>query len=600
VALPATSDVRPLLRSPKRLRIGAWMALGVGVALISAGCASAPDSSSPVTFDIADLPTPTATPPEAYGDYLAARYAGLVGDTRAAALYYRQAFDRTPEDALALDRAVASALIEGDLSTAQKLAAGADPSVSAASGFAGLVLAVEEIAEARNRRASVRLQALAADVLNASAVRYLGAYVLAEANPDAGIDRLSPVAGRRLFAGDDIAIQAFIHLSAGRGDQALAAFEEAWRLGVRLGVITDAHLRLLAMSGDFDRAGAILAAYSADTGPAIETEAFAAELASGKTSPPPRLTTRQGAGVALYALSAGDLRGVNPQLALIYLHLSLRLHPGLDAARMDLAAALAEQERVEDALMQIAAIAPGSPYYAAAQAEGGFLLHRLGRNPDALSVAATLASMRIGRTLTFRLADLYMTLERPAQAEEVLSRMIAGDEAGGRADWKALFERARVRERQGLWSDAEKDLLRAVEFAPDQPELLNFLGFFWVDRGFNPEEGIRLIRRALARDPEAPHIVDSLGWALYRLGALEEAIEQLERASELAPADSVISAHLGDAYWRSDRRREADHEWRRALTLSPSASLEADLRQRIESGLPEAGAAATTGLRRLR
>jgi tetratricopeptide (TPR) repeat protein len=566
------------------------------LALAWAGaCSTPPEAVSPVTFSISDLPTATATPPEAYGDYLAARYAGLVGDTRAAASYYRQAFDRTPEDPLALDRAIASALIEGDVDSAEALASGADPAVAAASGFAGLVLVVNDVAAGRNRRAMVRLQGLAGDELNASAVRYIGAYVLSEENAEAGLGRLATAPGRALFAGDDVALKGFIHLTAGRGDQALASFEEAWRLGVRLGVVTDTHLRLLAMSGDYDRAAAILAAGAADTGPLIETEAFASELAGGKVAPPSRLTTRQGAGIALYILSSGDLQRLNPQLARIYLHLALKLHPSLDAARLDLARGFSEAERFEDALNQIVPIAASSPYYAAAQAEGGWLLHRLGRNSDALTVAGTLGSMRTGRELTYRLAELYALLERPSLAEGVLSRMIASDETGGRVDWRALFERAKVRERQGLWSDAEADLLRAVELSPDQPEVLNFLGYFWVDRGLNPQDGVRLIRRALGRDPDAPHIIDSLGWALYRQGAFDEAIEELERATGLAPADALIGAHLGDAYWRSGRRREADHEWRRALTLSPTSGLEADLRKRLAEGLPEEDAPVTSG-----
>ncbi|MDZ4762119.1 MAG: tetratricopeptide repeat protein, partial [Alphaproteobacteria bacterium] len=156
-----------------------------------------------------------------------------------------------------------------------------------------------------------------------------------------------------------------------------------------------------------------------------------------------------------------------------------------------------------------------------------------------------------------------------------------------------LFARAGALRKLGRWQDAEADLVSALEIAPDRPELLNFLGYAWVERGIKIEDGLGLIEQAMANEPDAGYIVDSLGWAHYRLGAYEEAVQILERAAELTPSDPVIADHLGDAYWRIGRVIEAGYAWRNGLTLKPEAPLEASLRTKMASGLSATGATMT-------
>ena len=138
-----------------------------------------------------------------------------------------------------------------------------------------------------------------------------------------------------------------------------------------------------------------------------------------------------------------------------------------------------------------------------------------------------------------------------------------------------------------LMNTGEADLLAALEIDPDQPEILNFLGYGWIDKGRNVEAGFDLIRRAIAQRPRAGYIVDSLGWAHYRLGQYEDAARELEWAAELTPDDPEIIDHLGDAYWRTGRRLEAGFEWSRALSLDPDKEMAASLREKLAGGLPE-------------
>ena len=164
--------------------------------------------------------------------------------------------------------------------------------------------------------------------------------------------------------------------------------------------------------------------------------------------------------------------------------------------------------------------------------------------------------------------------------------MIASDDAHGVVDWRVLFARSSVRSKAGDWAGAEVDLQAAIAVEPDRPELLNFLGYAWVNRGVRVQEGLALIQRAADARPDQGYIIDSLGWAYFKLGQMTKAIEYLERAAELSPTDSEVIEHLGDAYWRAGRETEARFEWLAALDLKPDAVREAALRGKLDKGLP--------------
>jgi RES domain-containing protein len=117
---------------------------------------------------------------------------------------------------------------------------------------------------------------------------------------------------------------------------------------------------------------------------------------------------------------------------------------------------------------------------------------------------------------------------------------------------------------------AEADLKKSLELFPDQPHVLNYLGYSWIDQGVNLDEGMRMIKRAVEQRADDGYIVDSLGWAYYRLGNMDEAVKHLERAIELKPEDPTINGHLGDAYWRVGRELERGSSGRMRVTSSPS------------------------------
>jgi len=130
------------------------------------------------------------------------------------------------------------------------------------------------------------------------------------------------------------------------------------------------------------------------------------------------------------------------------------------------------------------------------------------------------------------------------------------------------------------------DFLKALDFSPDQPYVLNYLAYSWVDRGENFDRALDMLNKAVEQKPEDGYIVDSLGWVYFRLGKFDKAVENLEKAVELVPEDAVINDHLGDAYWRVGRHNEARFQWQRALNLKPDKDQVAPIETKLDRGLP--------------
>jgi len=149
------------------------------------------------------------------------------------------------------------------------------------------------------------------------------------------------------------------------------------------------------------------------------------------------------------------------------------------------------------------------------------------------------------------------------------------------------YYRGICEERSKQWNKAEADMRKALEMQPEQPHVLNYLGYSWIDQGVNLDEGMKMIKRAVEQRPDDGYIVDSLGWAYYRIGNYEEGVKNLERAIDLKPEDPTINDHLGDAYWRVGRTLEAKFQWAHARDLKPEPDDLPKIEAKIENGLPD-------------
>jgi len=153
--------------------------------------------------------------------------------------------------------------------------------------------------------------------------------------------------------------------------------------------------------------------------------------------------------------------------------------------------------------------------------------------------------------------------------------------------WALLYARGIVLERTKQWERAEADFLKALEFNPDQPSILNYLGYSWVDQGRHLDRAKEMLQKAVNLRPNDGYIIDSLGWAYFQLGEFANSVKEIERAVELMPEDSVLNDHLGDAFWRVGRKLEARYQWNRALTLKPKDALRVQINKKLTNGLPD-------------
>ena len=220
-------------------------------------------------------------------------------------------------------------------------------------------------------------------------------------------------------------------------------------------------------------------------------------------------------------------------------------------------------------------------------------LDDLDRTEEAVAELRTMAAEREDRAdASIALGDLLRSKERWIEAIAAYDEAIVRIGELEPRHWRPLYARGIAFERSKQWPRAERDFLRALDLSPDQPFVLNYLGYSWVDQGLHLERALGFIERAVDLRPSDGYIIDSLGWAMYRLGKFEDAVTHLERAVELRPDDPTINDHLGDAYWRVKRRSEARFQWRRALGLDPEEEgMIGKAQGKLRNGLGPAAAA---------
>jgi tetratricopeptide (TPR) repeat protein len=187
--------------------------------------------------------------------------------------------------------------------------------------------------------------------------------------------------------------------------------------------------------------------------------------------------------------------------------------------------------------------------------------------------------------LLTELGDLYRRDKQYARARDSYLRAIETgfDSAYLHRNLAIAYERLDEEEQ------AELHFKSALARDPDDPFTLNYLGYWWAESGRHLTQAVELIEQAVRLQPDSGFFVDSLGWVHYQLGNYQLAVEFLEKATILEPEDAVIIAHLGDAYWQTNRYNEAQYKWRYASQITEDKALQADLQNKLLSGLPMAG-----------
>ncbi|KCZ90815.1 tetratricopeptide repeat protein [Hyphomonas johnsonii] len=543
--------------------------------------------NSNATQGLRDAMLADGRPPDAraYGDFLVARFAAMTNDPETAAEYYAAAIDTAPEKSGIAERAVFSALLAGDYDTGVRLARRANE-VGSEATLVRLTLGVDAMVRGREDEAAVYLDETDYGPFNRMVARGLSAWRIADRH---GADKAETYL-RAGLTGDPSLDSATLYMlgliqAADKKDAAaLETFDQLWDSGARLAVGVHAHAELLAANGQKQRALDILQGFREEIGQNAALEGLRADILAGKRIRPERLSTREGAALAVYVPAAALMMQTDDDLSGVYFVLALALDPHLQVARSLWGQSLDNADRRQEAISVLSRIPDSSEFYATARGQMAWALRREGRNQEAIAIAGDALDHSPDRGLKVQLADLFRSLDQFADADRLLSEVIAEDAKVGRTDWRILFARGATREQLGMWPEAESDLKAALALQPDDASVLNYLGYSYIDRGLNLEPALEMIRRAVELDPKSGYIVDSLGWAHYRMGHYELATRFLERAVELSPGEALLNDHLGDAYWQVGRKTEARFQWQRALKLDPSDSERERIEAKMEAG----------------
>lgn len=324
-------------------------------------------------------------------------------------------------------------------------------------------------------------------------------------------------------------------------------------------------------------------------------ERMSALLEAGETMPFTHVRSARDGMAEVYFSVASALNGeAKDDYTLVYARAAQYLRPGHTDAQLLAAELLDQLGQYELAAQSYKMVPPDSPDHHAAELGRAKTLRRAGKLDAAIEVLERLADTYPDLAIVHSsLGDLMRREQDYASAVEAYDRALALTPDGAASRWFLFYVRGIAHERLGDWPAAEADFRAALDLNPDQPQVLNYLGYSMVEHRVNFDEALGMIERAVAARPESGHIVDSLGWVLFQLGRSEEAVGHLERAVELMPVDPVVNDHLGDAYWSVGRYREARFQWSRSLSLVASgddAEGEADagrIRRKLEVGLAE-------------
>ncbi|HET9717265.1 MAG TPA: tetratricopeptide repeat protein [Pseudolabrys sp.] len=542
--------------------------------------------TSPVSFAAPPETLPVGT--TASGSYLAARHAGQQRDAAAAATFYRQALKRDPNNGELLDRVFLSFLVDGDVDESVKYAERV-VQVDKNDRVARLVLGVHELK--RRQYAAARrdlAQSVRGPITDLTAT-LLSAWSMYGANDAKGavaaIDRL---AGPDWYAIFKDLHAGMIYELAGNHKEAGRRLEHAYkrdstalRVVQAYGSWVSRHRSAKEALGIFETFDKTLPRHP------LVTEAMN-KLKAGEKLPVLVSNAQAGAAEALYGLGASLGRRGGEDLGLVYLQLALFLVPNHSLALLSLADLYESLKKPELAIKVYERVPANSPLHRNAAIQMAANLDALDRADEAQKHLETLIkSHPDDLEAIMALGNVLRGHKKFAECANVYGKGVAQIAKPEKANWVLFYFRGICYERSKQWPKAEADLKKALELFPDQPHVLNYLGYSWIDQGINLDEGMEMIKKAVQQRPDDGYIVDSLGWAYYRVGNYDEATKQLERAIELKPEDPTINDHLGDAYWRVGRMLEARFQWAHARDLKPDPEELPKIEAKLKSGLPE-------------
>jgi tetratricopeptide (TPR) repeat protein len=519
-----------------------------------------------------------------FAAYLSARFAAGEHDMAGAARYFSVSAERVPDDPTLLAAASFYATTAGDIDQSVKIARKI-VATTPDDRISRLVLATDALKHGDYKGARAEIGKSAKGAFTVLTIALVDAWAAAGAGDgDGALADLKMLRGQAGFDAIVAFHQALLLDYLGRTQEADAAYSEALKTDGPSPRLVNAYGRFLERNGRAAEASALYAklAGNAALGP-VFAEA-AARIARGEKPQALIRTPQDGASEALFGIAASLSEEASVDVSILYLRLSLHLQPGFDLGNILLGDRLETLQDLPGAIAAYRVVDKNSPYRRMAAIQIATDEARLDKTDDAIRdlKALTDASPKDIEAWT-ALGDADRAADKFDDAVKAYDRAVAALGTPGKKDWTLFFARAIARDRAHDWPGAEADLQLALKLSPDEPQTLNYLGYSWVDQGRNIKDALTMLEKARSLKPYDGYIVDSVGWAYYRLGRYGDAAKTLEDAILLVPGDPTINDHYGDALWKVGRKLDARFQWDHALAFGPTGDEKAEIEKKLQS-----------------
>jgi tetratricopeptide (TPR) repeat protein len=571
-----------------------WIGLALVIAALAvcAACGEVPAPAAAASGEPAEITNPL-------GSYLAGRHAQHEHDYGAAAEYFGRALVQDPNDYELINKTFLFATSEGRIAEATRLAARINR-IDPGGPLPALILVVAKLKAGDYAGAAALADTLPTDGVHRFVTPLIVAWTkIGQGQPEAALASLAKLKEVQGFAPLVDFHEGLIADYGGRAGDAEAAYLRVLQSAVRSNWRTVETLgNLYERTARPEEARALYQRFIGENPDSDMVVVALARLSSGEKPPLRIANAADGAAEALFDIASVLNQAETADLALIYGRLAVELKPDFPLAQLLVGDILETQHRAAEALAIDRGIGAVSPYAWAARLRAASNLEALGRSDEAIAELRAMGAERPDRTQPLvQLGDIMRGKNRFPEAAAAYDQAIARIAKPDARHWVLFYSRGIALERAGQWPRAEADLMHALELQPEQPLVLNYLGYSWVEKGLHLAEAMKMIERAVQLRPNDGYIIDSLGWAFYRLGNFSQASQHLEHAAELRPEDPTINDHLGDAYWQTGRVVEARTQWRRALQFGPEAADVKTIETKLDKGIDKpkpAGSAGTT------
>lgn len=527
------------------------------------------------------------------GDYLSGSYARYLSDPKAQSQFFQDAFSLAPDDKHLGRLALYSALFSSDQALAKETARRLYKTDKTES-MARTVLAVDAFSKGRSARVRKYASDPTSDFTMGLAMKIImGWNQVDEGKYEAARQTFRSLTETGYFEALGTLQIAKLEARLGNIEAAEATFDLVEASGVAPLEYRLARTRFEHDTGQTNAAIERLEVMVADNSAAEIGPAgtYLKRLKAGKNLP--KLSEKAEAARALtdpvfaFFVSNKSIDGAET-----FLRFARWIDPDFDRSAIWLAGLLEDNypnmsaDKRAELIGLYETVDPASPYYVNARLGTANQFFDQDRDDEAIQILEDLAESHpsyftreaLGRARFFRqnweeALPFYTDLVETLTEEEL------------KANPEPLRLRGIIYERLDRWDEAEADFLRVLDYAPDDADTLNYLGYTWVDRGENLIRAFEMIERAVELEPDSGAITDSLGWAHYKLGQYQEAKTYLEKAVVLTPYSATIIDHLGDVYWRLGRKREATFQWQRALEYDPSEEEVESIQAKLDAGV---------------